>query len=94
MNFIVSIDSRFTNYNFIEDVLDFHTNGDKKSILCYIDFHPLLMTYATKRCMELKKVQLDDITKGYYAIILGENNLLLNKCKELKLKRGLIKKEI
>lgn len=94
MNFVVSIDQTFTNYRFIEDVLDFHTNGDKKSTLCYIDFHSLLMTYATKRCMKLKKVQLDDITKGYYAIILGENNSLLNKCKELKLKRGLIKREI
>lgn len=94
MNFVISIDQNFTNYSFIEDVLDFHTNGNRKSTLCYLDFHPLLMTYATKRCMKLKKVQLDKITRGYYVIILGENNSLLTKCKELKLKRGLIKREL
>ncbi len=94
MNFVVSISPRFTNYNFVEDVLAFHLNGRRESVLCYIDFHPFLETYATEHHILLKRVELKEITKGYYAVIMGENNSLLKKCKELKLKRCLIREEI
>lgn len=94
MNFVVSIDKNFTNYDFIEDVLDFHINGRRKSVLCYVDFHPFLETYATEHHILLKRVELKEITKGYYVVIIGENNSLLKKCKELKLKQCLIREEI
>lgn len=94
MNFVISIDKNFTNYNFIEDVLDFHTNGNKRSVLCYLELNPFLLTYAQKRGMETKQITLNDLTKSYYAIVLGDNKELLCKCNELKLKKGVIKEEI
>lgn len=94
MNFVISIHHSFTNYDFIEDVLNFHTNDNKKSTLCYINFHPFLKEYASRHYMELKKIQLEDVDKKYYAIILGEDYPLLSRCKELKLRLSLIEREI
>lgn len=92
MNFIVSIDDTFKSYDFIEDILDFHTNGNKNSNIYYLESHPFILKYAQKHNLKCSQMEsIENINRGFYAVIFGENQELSQKCHELHLKRGIIK---
>ena len=95
MFYVVSVDSEgFKSYDNFADVMDYHLNGKKRCVLTYLEPHPFIHKYASTYGLTCKQISIDEIVKHFYLICFWLNDPLINKSKQLKLRKGIITEEI